>query len=39
MKSFVMIAMFALLGYVGLGQTGKVNELPLDVVNQRMDFL
>ena len=38
MKSPILITMFALIGYVGLSQTQKINASPLDVVNQRMDF-
>ena len=38
MKSSILITMFALIGYVGLSQTQKINASPLDVVNQRMDF-
>ena len=38
MKSSILITMFALIGYVGLSQTQKINASPLDVVNQRMNF-
>ena len=38
MKSSILIPIFALIGYVGLSQTQKINGSPLAVVNQRMDF-
>ena len=38
MKSSVLITMFSLLSYFGLSQIQQVNDSPLEVVNQRMDF-